>query len=152
VSDSKLLANAKNLVEAIAEAYLVSLVADNHAYQTLNRIIDTGSSMPDGSDEDEDMTNECLRVFGRPGYEIAPEHPLPRILARAAEDAGCRPGRVGMSFWTDAAVLHAAGIPTVLFGPGGAGLHGPEEYVRARDVCLCRDVLVSLVRQVTRQL
>jgi len=66
VSDSKLLANAKNLVEAIAEAYLVSLVADNHAYQTLNRIIDTGSSMPDGSDEDEDMTNECLRVFGRP--------------------------------------------------------------------------------------
>ena len=29
-----------------------------------------------------------------------------------------------MSFWTDAAVLGAAGIPTVLFGPGGAGLHG----------------------------
>ena len=34
-----------------------------------------------------------------------------------------------MSFWTDAAVLGSAGIPSVLFGPGGAGLHSVEEYV-----------------------
>ena len=34
-----------------------------------------------------------------------------------------------MSFWTDAAVLGAAGIPSLLFGPGGAGLHSREEYV-----------------------
>ena len=66
MSDPKLLGNVKRLVEAIAEAGLVPLVADNHAYETLNRIIDTGSSMPDGSEEDEDMTNECLRVFGKP--------------------------------------------------------------------------------------
>ena len=34
-----------------------------------------------------------------------------------------------MSFWTDAAILGGAGIPSVLFGPGGAGLHSLEEYV-----------------------
>ena len=40
-----------------------------------------------------------------------------------------------MTFWTDAAILGSAGIPTVLFGPGGAGLHSTEEYVLIDDVC-----------------
>ena len=51
-----------------------------------------------------------------------------------------------MSFWTDAAVLGEAGIPSVLFGPGGAGLHSTEEFVEIGDVLRCRDVLASLVR------
>jgi acetylornithine deacetylase/succinyl-diaminopimelate desuccinylase-like protein len=49
-----------------------------------------------------------------------------------------------MSFWTDAAVLGVAGTPSVLFGPGGAGLHSIEEYVRVADVIACRDVLAAL--------
>jgi acetylornithine deacetylase len=52
-----------------------------------------------------------------------------------------------MSFWTDAQVLGAAGIPSVLFGPGGAGLHSTEEYVRIDDVIACRDILESLARR-----
>ena len=53
---------------------------------------------------------------------------------------------MGMSFWTDAAVLGAAGIPSVLFGPGGAGLHSIEEYVEIADVMRCRDALAALAR------
>ncbi len=49
-----------------------------------------------------------------------------------------------MSFWTDAAVLAGAGIPSVLFGPGGAGLHSREEYVTVADVVLCRDALTAI--------
>jgi acetylornithine deacetylase len=52
-----------------------------------------------------------------------------------------------MSFWTDAAVLGEAGIPSVLFGPTGAGLHGLEEWVDAQSVLACRDALVDLARQ-----
>ena len=48
-----------------------------------------------------------------------------------------------MSFWTDAAILGSAGIPSVVFGPGGSGLHGLDEYVRIDEVVLCRDVLVE---------
>ena len=49
-----------------------------------------------------------------------------------------------MSFWTDAAILGEAGIPSVLFGPGGAGLHNTEEHVNVADVLACRDALAGL--------
>ena len=38
-----------------------------------------------------------------------------------------------MSFWTDAPVLGDAGIPSLLYGPVGAGLHGVEEWVDADE-------------------
>jgi acetylornithine deacetylase len=82
-------------------------------------------------------------LFARPAYEVAAEHELPRALAKAAGTS--RPS-VGMSFWTDAAVLGSAGIPAVLFGPGGAGLHSIEEYVEIDDVLRCRDALAALAR------
>ena len=52
-----------------------------------------------------------------------------------------------MSFWTDAAILGAAGMASVIFGPGGAGLHGVEEYVRIDEVLACRDALIETARK-----
>jgi acetylornithine deacetylase len=88
-------------------------------------------------------------TFSRPPYELPEGHPLPAALAAAAA-APDRAEVVGMSFWTDAAVLGHAGIPTVLFGPGGAGLHSTEEYVNVEDVVACRDALAALADVVTR--
>jgi len=85
-------------------------------------------------------------TFSRPSYELPEKHPLPAALVNAAAKAGCGTGTVAMSFWTDAAVLGAAGTPSVLFGPGGAGLHSTEEYVDVSDVVACRDTLSALVR------
>jgi acetylornithine deacetylase len=90
-------------------------------------------------------------LFSREPYEIDPDSPLPGALIRAAAAVGHAPARVGMTFWTDAAILGAAGIPSVLFGPGGAGLHSHEEYVLIEDVCRCRDVLVELTREWGRE-
>lgn len=50
------------------------------------------------------------------------------------------------SFWTDAALLNDAGISSVLFGPGGAGLHSTVEYVRLEDVFLCAETLAECVK------
>jgi acetylornithine deacetylase len=83
-------------------------------------------------------------MFSRPAYEILPGHELPHLLARALSSVGGTPRTTGASFWTDAAVLGHAGIPSILFGPGGAGLHSIEEYVNVADVLLCRDALVEL--------
>lgn len=69
-----------------------------------------------------------------------------RALATALRAQGQLVVVSGMSFWTDAAILGHAGIPTLLFGPGGAGLHSTREYVRIDDVLACRDALVELAR------
>jgi acetylornithine deacetylase len=86
-------------------------------------------------------------TFSRPPFEIAPTAELPQQLAAACAAAGPPTGFVGMSFWTDAQILGRAGIPSVLFGPGGAGLHSVEEYVRIDEVEACRNVLVGLARR-----
>jgi acetylornithine deacetylase len=94
----------------------------------------------------EDAAFECVSkaVFSRSPYRTPADHPLPAVLHRLAAQRGIRSEQVGMSFWTDAAILGEAGIPSVLFGPGGAGLHSAEEYVNVADVIMCRDILADL--------
>lgn len=82
----------------------------------------------------------------RPAFEIPEDAPLPRNLAAAVERAGRRCRLVGMTGWTDSALLAEAGIPCVVFGPGGAGLHGLEEWGDVAQICRCRDILVDFAR------
>ena len=82
----------------------------------------------------------------RAAYQLDPAHPLPAAVGQALTGAGYSADPTGMSFWTDAAILADAGIPSILFGPGGAGLHSIEEYVNVQDVHVCRDVLVAATR------
>jgi acetylornithine deacetylase len=93
--------------------------------------------------EDREFEAAVTMMFSRPPYQVPAAHELPRALAQAAAAPGATRS-VGMSFWTDAAILGTAGIPTVLFGPSGAGLHSTEEYVELSSVIKCRDALVSL--------
>jgi acetylornithine deacetylase/succinyl-diaminopimelate desuccinylase-like protein len=96
---------------------------------------------------DPGFRGHCRLTFTRPPYEIAAGAALPVALAHAAAACGAGSATTGMSFWTDAAVLGQAGIPSVLYGPGGAGLHSVEEYVTVADVVTCRDVLARLARE-----
>ncbi len=99
---------------------------------------------------DGDFKAASRPLFARSPYEIAATHPLVSAMQQAAAAAcGARTpaAPTGMSFWTDASVLGDAGIPSLLFGPTGAGLHGIDEWVDAATVICCRDALVSLARQ-----
>ena len=99
--------------------------------------------------DDPEFDAALTPLFSRPAYELSAQHALPRALLRAVEARGSTDSDrdfTGMSFWTDAAVLGSAGIPSVLFGPGGAGLHSAEEYVEIEDVLRCRDILAALAR------
>jgi acetylornithine deacetylase len=98
-------------------------------------------------ERDSEFRSTSRAMFARAPYEIAPSHNLPRLLQSAAGTVGASCDIIGMSFWTDAAVLGEAGIPSVLFGPTGAGLHGLEEWVDVQSVLTCRDALVSLTRR-----
>lgn len=95
---------------------------------------------------DPTFSGAARHMFSRPAYEVPRDHPLPTAMVDAVTRAGAAARVGGASFWTDAAVLGHAGIPSVLFGPGGAGLHSTEEFVIVKDVCTCRDALVELSR------
>ena len=103
--------------------------------------------------DDPEFEASLTPLFSRPSYELPAAHDLPQTLAAARDGAPSTPSSPSipssftmMSFWTDAAVLGSAGIPSVLFGPGGAGLHSVEEYVEIQDVLRCRDALRALAR------
>ena len=81
----------------------------------------------------------------RPPHEIPDDHPICHELGGALRRRDLDAAPTAMSFWTDAAVLGRAGIPAVLFGPTGAGLHAAEEYVEIDSVCICRDVLIETI-------
>jgi acetylornithine deacetylase len=88
----------------------------------------------------------------RPAYTVAADHVLPRAIGESLRRSGRDGEPTGMSFWTDAAVLAGAGMPSVLFGPGGAGLHSTSEYVNIPDLYVCRDVLADAVGRLTGNL
>jgi acetylornithine deacetylase len=87
-----------------------------------------------------------VRVSGAQGpSDVRVDAPLVLALGQALREAG-EPVRVeGMSAWTDAAILNAAGIPAVCFGPGDISLaHAAEEYIPLKEIDRAKDVLHAL--------
>ena len=74
------------------------------------------------ADPELDVQRRTLLV--RDPFELDPEAELVRLVR---DVVGAEPG--GVSYWADSAFIAAAGIPTVLFGPAGAGAHAAEEWV-----------------------
>jgi acetylornithine deacetylase len=66
----------------------------------------------------------------------------------AAAVIGSPPPLTGASYWADAAFIAAAGIPTVMFGPSGAGAHADEEWVSVSSTEAVARTLVRVAAQV----
>ena len=96
--------------------------------------------------EDSEFVATARLMFDRSPYETPAEHDLPQRLESAIKSIGHDTCREGMTYWTDAAILGKAGIPTVVFGPGGEGFHAREEFVFTDHVEACRDALVLTAR------
>jgi acetylornithine deacetylase len=48
-----------------------------------------------------------------------------------------------MKAWLDSAILSRAGVPTVIIGPGGEGMHAAVEYVELDTVFACAEILAE---------
>lgn len=87
-------------------------------------------------------------LFSREPLETSSDEPVVEVLRRQAGAVlGAEPELVGVPFWTDAALFSAAGIPTVVFGPGGAGLHEPTEWVDLNDVEHLSEILLGVAKE-----
>jgi acetylornithine deacetylase len=84
------------------------------------------------------------RGLDRAPLETPAEATIAPAVARAAERVlGRAPAIAGAPYWTDAATLWAAGIPSVLFGPIGAGAHAVEEWIDLASVRACADIYLA---------
>jgi acetylornithine deacetylase len=97
-------------------------------------------------EQDPEFSATAALVFARLPHEISEDAELVQRMRAAARHAGASGDVAGVSFWADSAVLSQAGTPTILFGPGGGGLHGVEEFVFLDDVQVCENALVELVK------
>lgn len=78
--------------------------------------------------------------------DVPLDHAIVTSLLAACSAEGA-PARVeGLSCWTDAALLTAAGIPAICYGPGDIALaHAVEEYVETYEITRATAVLTRLV-------
>lgn len=84
-------------------------------------------------------------VFAQEPSDVALDAPVVTALCRALERHGEAAPMEGLSAWTDAALLNAAGIPAICFGPGDIAMaHSPEEWVRVDEIERATAVLTSL--------
>jgi acetylornithine deacetylase len=91
-----------------------------------------------------DVPGAARLGISRPPFETPRESPFVELVRRCAGE----PDVVGMPFWADSGLLGAAGIPTVLYGPYGEGLHGEVEWVDIASVERCADVYVAVAAEV----
>ncbi|MDX6657360.1 MAG: acetylornithine deacetylase [Solirubrobacteraceae bacterium] len=83
---------------------------------------------------DADLVAAQRTLLVREPFEVPEEADVVAAVSAAAAGVLGRPPTIGgASYWADAAFIAAAGIPTVMFGPGGEGAHATEEWVSIAD-------------------
>lgn len=87
-------------------------------------------------------------TFSRPAFHMDAEHPFTKLVVKHARTAiGSEPTVTGAPYWTDCALLFDAGIPVLLFGPTGDGLHGKEEWADIASIRQVADALTNIATE-----
>jgi acetylornithine deacetylase len=90
---------------------------------------------------DPDFAGSVRALASREPFEVDENSEVVAAVRRCATAVmGAEPEVVGVSFWADSALLGAAGIPTVVFGPVGAGLHTEVEWVDVASLEQCVEI------------
>jgi acetylornithine deacetylase len=80
--------------------------------------------------------------------DVPADAPIVKRLSGALERERMPVRIEGLSAWTDAALLNAAGIPAICFGPGDIALaHAAEEFVPVEDIGVATRVLTRVTRE-----
>jgi len=105
--------------------------------------------------EIETIFRECTEVFPdfhgevdvkleREPFKAEGHEPLWEAMDAATRDVIEKPLEpVGLNAWADAALMQAAGIPTVMFGPLGGNYHAPDEWVSISEVAQTARIVVG---------
>ncbi|MGH3052238.1 MAG: M20/M25/M40 family metallo-hydrolase [Gaiellaceae bacterium] len=90
------------------------------------------------------IESDVRTTFVRHPFEVDESE----VVVEAVRRHAGQPETIGVPFWADSAVFQAAGIPTVVFGPGGEGAHAVEEWVSLDDAERCADVYLAVAEEI----
>ncbi len=94
------------------------------------------------------FTYDLKVTFERPPFELAEEHPFLALVRDVVKETlRTEPTLAGAPYWTDAALLSSVGIPALIWGPIGHGLHGKEEWVDVDSVINVASALEEVARR-----
>ena len=86
-------------------------------------------------------------------WQVSQDAPVVRRLVRACEKVlGQTPGFSGLNGYCEVELLAAAGIPSVVFGPGAdSAAHAPDEHVAVQEVVDAARIYALLAAEFVRQ-
>ena len=94
---------------------------------------------------EDSVRGEVRHVFSQWPSDVPVDAPVVRSLSAALQGVGEPVTVEGLSAWTDAALLNAAGIPAICYGPGDISLaHSATEWVEEREITRATAVLERL--------
>ena len=93
--------------------------------------------------KDRQFKSAWRTVASRQPLEIDEHEEIVRLVREHAGTATVS----GERYWTDAALIAEAGIPAVVFGPGGEGAHADVEWVSVADAERCAEVFVAVAAE-----
>ena len=67
-------------------------------------------------------------------------------IVAALRAAAGQPAECAAPWWTDAALIQAAGISTAIFGPAGGGIHSVDEWVDLESLARFETILLNVTR------
>jgi len=94
------------------------------------------------TDAGHDLSAELHTTLVRDPFEVDADS---ANVTAACEALGGDVPVIGVPFWADSAIFSAAGIPTVIFGPGGEGAHADVEWVDLNQLDRCVDALDRVI-------
>jgi acetylornithine deacetylase/succinyl-diaminopimelate desuccinylase-like protein len=90
-------------------------------------------------------------VVAREPVVLDPDEPVVAVVAESAAGVLGKAPVVRSDYgWMDSGILVEAGIPCVVFGPVGAGLHTADEWVDMTSVDACVEVFEAVARAYCR--
>ena len=97
---------------------------------------------------DPDFKASVRTTLVRQPFEVPEDELIVQVVRRQASTSPGRKPAIGSgTAWMDAALLSAAGMPTVIFGPGGEGAHAVVEWADLDQLERCSETLLSVIKE-----
>jgi acetylornithine deacetylase/succinyl-diaminopimelate desuccinylase-like protein len=90
-----------------------------------------------------DQEGSTRVTFFREPFEVDESEEIVSLVNRHAGG----PEVIGVPYWADSALLAAAGIPTVVYGPRGEGAHAAVEFVDLKSAERCAEVYAAVAAE-----